>query len=654
MVKVQTKKIFWGLDSEASARGTVRQWGDIHSVQVCSSLGEHTGKVFYNAEGFKNWYNGRQRKYQPKIFYAFTLPFEYGSLMAWELLRASDEKGRLPWQHWTDKPINLFYIQIKKTRIPVFDVRVLFHQLKYGRGFLTSLHKLANYLSDYYHEDIHKLKTPLGADFGKRAPNMMKGEIPYFEKYGIRDAFIVAKAGEWLHSNIIEKWLHGKVDITRLFSWGTVSRHYFDLPEINQVKRFGYKTIVEFPNLWHQKIFGCTYAGRSEAFRTGNVGKQFYNDVGSLYPLAMVKSQCMLIRSVEDVTSDVNKDVLLGKASWEKFYECTSIPYGWLLGDFEVNDDLWALPLKVGETNWYVKGEFLNGLYNVLDLQASNAEIVKVHRVIVPIFEKSFAEQMGKFEELTKVKLFDEYESQIDKFCIKNTLNSTSGILGKSHPTFAAYTNIPAYNTLLAQSHLFMSQLFHKYHSEQHPISYTDTDSFFWDQPVGTEDEDKVIRDCEPYPTLPFQTLDTVPLRVGVRAVSCSEGAVIFRGKLYYMNEGADKQAFAGWKPFPKFFEEIVKKKPLEYYVERQVSRKWRTRDRKAVVLRVGRWFITREYWNLKKLKFIFRADTKRIRPTYDSYQLFLDNDSASSHAPTTEDVFRALSKEKWGVKVRG
>lgn len=550
--------IFWGIDTEASNKGKTHEKSDLHSIQVCNNLSEKkSGKVFTTPRDFKRWYM-HDVKPRPKIFYAFTLPFEYGTLSAWELLHTS-----APWQFWSDKPVNLFYINLKKTKrsrkgckIPIFDVRILFHQLRYGNLYLSSLKKLGDYLSDYYKEDIHKLAAPMGEDFGKRAPSLMvEGEFQYFEKYGIRDAFIAAKAAEWLHTNIIEKWLHGKIDITRLYSWGTVARHYFNLPTINESNWYARERTVTFPNIWHKKIFEQTYAGRNEAFKTGNVGEQYYNDVGSLYPISMIETQWLLIKDVEDVTLRVNKDVLLGKASWQKFYESTGVAYGWVLGDFRVNDDLWSLPYKVGENNWYVKGEFLNGLYHILDLQASNAEILKVHRVLNPVFDKSQAKLMKRFEQLTKIKLYDEYESQIEKYCIKSTINSTSGILGKSHPNFAEYTNIPAYNTLLAQSHLFMSELFHTYHSKRHPIVYTDTDSFFWDQPVGTQDKDKLIKDCKPYPDLPFQVLDTVPLTVGLRGVSRPEGTVIFRAKMYY--QGESSFAFSGWKPRPEFFEDF-------------------------------------------------------------------------------------------------
>jgi len=587
------------------------------------------------------------------------LTFEYGTLAAWELLNSSDENGNYPWQAWADNPINLFYIKIGRVKTAIFDTRIFFFQLRYGNNYLTNLKAVGKYLTDYYRpimpsdwEGCEKLDVPLGADFGKRPPT--DAERPYFERYGIRDAYISALSAKWLHENILQKWLgelgwgldkNGEPDelaIKRLYSWGTVAKYFFSLPQINDIKRYGRKFTIIFPNLWHKRIFEGTFAGRSEAFVTGNVGEAYYNDVSSLYPTAIIQTQCMLIKNV-DQWSDDKDDFVGSRGSWRKFYELTGKPYGWLLGDFSTTDDLWGLPIRVGQNNWYVTGTVPNAIYNILDLEASNATIEKCEAVIVPIFDLNQKRLMRHFEELAKIKLLKEYKSEVEKFAIKNTTNSTSGILGKSHPQFGATTNIPAYNTLLAQSHLYMSQIFHTHHTKQNPVLYTDTDSFFWHKPV-----DKVIEDCIPYPTLPFEIFETVPLEVGVRGVSRPEGTVIFRGKMYYQNENS--MAFSGWKPYPQYFIKIVESKPHEINVERQVNRKWKTRDRSIASLRIGRWHIKQEKWNIVKLKMILRADTKRKRPTQDSYQLFLDDKSASSRAWTYDESIAALDNMPWNA----
>ena len=631
---------YWGIDTEASNKGKVHTKDDIHTIQVCRSDGEHTGRVFWNAEEFKEWLQ-HDVKPRPKILYAFTLPFEYGTLAAWELLNASDQRGQHPWQQWADRPINLFYIKIHRTKIAIFDTRIFFYQLRHGNNYLTNLKAVGEYLTQYYKEPIEKLPIPINPpeEFGTRPPNLEEREA--FKAYGIRDAFISAKAAQWIHENIINKWLGRRVSITKLFSWGTVAKHYFNLPKTNRIRRYGRIIKVEFPNQWHQQIYHKgTFAGRSEAFWTGNVGEAYYNDVSSLYPTSIIQSQCMLIKNV--VQFHGNTDNLAGQINWRKFYEVTGYPYGWIEGVFHTDDDLWGLPMKVGMNNWYVTGTRY-GICHTLDLEASRAKIRHIKAVLVPEFEPKQAHQMKRFEDLTMIKLDKKYKSEIEAFCIKNTTNSTSGILGKARPHFGDTTNIPSYNTLLAQSHLFMSHIFHRYHSPAHPVLYTDTDSFFWDRPV-----EEIIEDCRPYPTLPFQTLDTVPLEVGVRGSSRPEGTVLFRGKMYYQNENS--MAFSGWKPFPRFFIEIIKTKPTEIYVERQVNRKWKTRDKAAVTLKVGRWFIKREHWSLNKLKQIFRADTKRHRPTQDSYQLFLDDRQEPSRSWTITEAIASIEKTPWIV----
>jgi hypothetical protein len=565
--------------------------------------------------------------------------------MAWELLSASTKKGEYPWQSWADDPINLFYIKVDKTRIPVYDVRNLFYQLRYGNDHLTNLRAVGKYLSDCYGLDIHKLEEPLGEDFGRRVPSQL--ERPYFERYGIRDAYICAKAAEWINENIMQKWLDGKVSVTQIYSWGTVARHYFHLPKIAQITRYGKRLSVVFPNQWHKRIFESTYAGRSEAFYTGNVGSVFYNDVSSLYPTSIIQTQCLLIRDVQEWRG--NADGLRGvRLNSQRFRDLTGYSYGWILGDFRTDSDLWGLPIKIGQNNWYVTGVLHNTLYNTLDLEAADAEILDVHAVLVPVFtsDSAFVNSMQKYELLTKVKLDNAFKSEIECHCIKSTINAASGILGKSHPSFAAQTNLPAYNVMLAQSHLFMSEIFHRFHTPDKPICYCDTDSLFWHRPI-----DQTIRLCEPYPDLPFQKLETVPLKIGVKGESRPEGTIIFRGKMYYQDE--NHLGFSAWKPFPQYFKKIVQEKPVKIGIERQISRKWRTRDGNVAAMKVGRWFIKKECWDIHKLKQIFRADDKRSRSSYDSYQLFLDGECVGSRAWTCCEATRRLGQTPWIAEIQ-
>jgi hypothetical protein len=633
-------KKFWGMDTEGKSEGVNLDESAIHSIQVCPNTGEKEGKAFKTKTEFINWL----RTVKPKILYAFTLPFEYGSLAAWELLQIQDEKGRYPWQDWADEPINLFYINPSKyMRVPVFDIRIFFHQLRYGNNYLTTLKALGDYLSDYYKQDIYKLPTPLGKDFGKRLPT--EEEWPYFAKYGIRDAYIAAKAAQWIHENIIDKWLGGKVPITKLYSWGTVAKHYFDLPKINKIVRYGKnKFKITFPNHWFKDILENSPAGRNEAFYTGAIPNLAYNDQDSQYPRAMTATQCLLIKNVKVWDGDATS--LIGKASWEKFYKITGMPYGWVLGTFKTEDDLWGLPIKFGDNNVYVTGTLSGKLYHLFNLEAANAEILNVETVLTPEFDSSLKPLMKKFEDLYLKKLKKQYESLIHKFCIKNTLNSTSGYIRRANPYPGDTTNPPASDTLLAYSHKDLSKIFHQYHTPSDPIRYCDTDSFFIQREI-----EATIEYTEPFPGLPYQTMETLPLDVSVKEPKVPL-AYIFRGKMYYQSEKS--AAYSGWKPYPQFFYKIIKEKPLEVTVERQIIRKWKTRIKKAVKLAVGRWYIQKDRWKLgyigkeKTLKHIFRADGKRKREHYDSYQLFLDNKCLSSRAWTIQEIRRMKSDSTW------
>ena len=627
--------VFWGIDTEGKGEGLENEKTDIHSIQVCSSDNENTGHAFRTSNEFHHWIRGLRGDKRPTIFYAFSLAFEFGSLAAWELLGACNKKGQYPWPNWLDDPKNLFWIQIAQKRIPVYDTRCLFSVLSDDKSQLSSLKRLGSYLSKFYDVDAEKLDHPLGDDFGKRAPT--PDEWPAFAKYGIRDAYITALAGRWLEENVMKTWLKGKVPIEEIYSWGTVARKYLELPNVGTIKYrkpdgalgIGYRTG------WPNMILDMTTAGRADAFVTGNVGKAFYNDVTSLYPIAAIHTQAMLIKDLQLWNGD--KTRLLGPVTWERFYEVTGAPYGWILGDFHTDDDIWGLPVKREDNNWFCTGDFRESLYHTLALEAANADAIRIHQILLPTYatknDLKYHNSMENYERLTIIKLDKIYKGDVQKHCIKSTINAATGVLGQAEPTIKQWTNPLAYNTLLAESHLIMSQLFHQHQSETHPIFYMDTDSFFWDQPV-----EKTLGFLEPYPTLPFQVDNPLPLTVGVKGESGPEGCVIFRGKMYYLNH--ELRAYSAWKPKPEYFNQIVEGHLKECDVERQVSRKWKTKDKTAKPLKIGRWFVKKEHWNFATTKRIFRADPKRCRVTRDSYQLFLNGESQTSRAWTRDEAY--------------
>jgi hypothetical protein len=642
----------WGVDSEGKARGVVDSTADIHSIQVCSSLGEDTGRVFRSEREFRDWTQSLRSDQRPNCFYSFTLPYEYGSLSAWDLLGAVDEKDRWPWQRGLDQPVNLFYIKPGRKRIPVYDVRRLLAPLTIEKEEAANLVALANYLSDYYKEDIHKLLSPLGGspeeggEFGLRAPT--EEEWPYFCKYGIRDAYINAKAGQWIVENVVTGWLKSAIPLENLYSWGTVARYYLNLPEVGYVRyrKPDGRLVIGYENAWQFKILKALTAGRSEAFWTGNVGQAYYNDVVSLYPVSLVHTQGLLICNV--VLWEGDRTQLEGPITWQKFYEITGSPYGWILGNFSTSDDLWGLMVGAGDQNWCCTGDNFDGmLYHTLRLDAANADVKRANAVLLPVFSESpaFREAMRLFENLAQRKMGKQYKDEIEKFSIKATMNSATGYVGKSEHGIGLTTNPAAYDTILAESYLLMSQIFHRYHSPKHPIYYTDTDSFFWDEPV-----EETIAYLEPYPGLPYQILADLPLAIDMKGESRPEGAVIFRGKMYYQSKKS--YACSGWKARRGDFVKIVEGKLREADVQVQISKKWKTRRRDVGRLQVGRWQVQNEKYtvigNAKgqgNLPMLFRADKKRCRPKYNSYELFLIDEHADSRAWTLDELHREMGR---------
>ena len=654
MARLKRVPVCWGIDSEGLASGTEMQSDDIHIVTVCPGNDESRGKAFKSGTDFRKWYNSLNSHARPKRFYSFTLPYEYGTMLGWELLNINE-----PHQPWTDQPLNLFYINPLNTtqgKIPVIDTRAYFGQILQDKRSSANLKALGEEMSHHYGIDAHKYDNPMEEAFGLRKPT--PEELRLLVRYGIRDAYIAALAGRWIEENILNGWLAGKdVDIEDLISWGTIAKQYLDLPTLAEYRYTNPETrrrVLGFKNAWNYQIMNhAIFAGRSEAFWTGNIGQVYYCDVSSLYPCSIVQSQAMRIKAIEKIPPD-HWDRLFGKVTWRRFYEAIGKPYGWIKGTFRTSDDLWGLPTRCARDEdedenglvIYATGT-VHGLYHTLDLEASNAEVLQVEYAMTPVFDDNadskFNTSADLYEKLLYSRLYTKLDP-IEETCLKFTLNAASGKEGEHHHGISTSTNPPAYSTLLAQSHLIMSRIMHTYHRPpDNPIYYTDTDSIFvHDRVEGT------IGYLEPYPNLPYHEIEKLPLKIKVKGTTRPEGCVIFRNKMYYQSaEDIGRglkysQARGGWKGDPKDYVNIVENKLTTATVHTQVTRKWKTRDKKAAILKTGRWYTMKEQWNLPKIKRIFRADYKRNRtPTgkdpsradYDSYQLHLDDEMRPSQA---------------------
>jgi len=90
----------------------------------------------------------------------------------------------------------------------------------------------------------------------------------------------------------------------------------------------------------------------------------------------------------------------------------------------------------------------------------------------------------------------------------------------------------------------------------------------------------------------------------------------------------------------PKDWLRIVQTLPTETVVTRQIRGTIRTRSRKAAQLQFGRWCYESLERKLPDLVETFHADDKRVRETYDSYELAREGRWIPSRAPTVAEFY--------------
>lgn len=611
---------YYGIDTEFLQSGTKNQ-SDVHTIQI--SNGEKTW-VFKSHEELFGWF----RKKAPKLLFTWTTEAEFGSFKAWKFIGADPYRNDLDRikRFWIERPSRNRKNKMVKTL--VFDIQPFFKEMTYKGKTLGSLSAIGEFLSDFYKKDLHKLDKPLGDDFGLRKPETDE-EWKYFEEYSAKDALICSWAAKWFIEEILSKYVPN-VNIRKLFSFGTIAKHYFNLPQLHV--RIGWQTILRpwYEDIWKKSIF----AGRNECFTNGYLGKIYYNDIASLYPIVTVWLHALEIRDIECVKTPKNCiDV-------QDYLTELSVPYAWIEGVFESHNDIWGLPKRGNQRNYYVVGDDIDGMYHTYDLLAAKAKIKKVDKILIPKFKSSIEQE--RFQKLTMKKLEHDYDSIPEKYCIKGVLNSLTGKLGQAKPQVSVTSNFPAYSTILAGSHYLMSQMFDQYA----PVYYTDTDSFFSCDPVNSE----------------VMTLTsirkphwTVPVEVEVKGESDDLGTIIFRSKHYYQSESSF--GFHGWKAFWTDWFKIVTELPNGISVNRQIARTFRTRDKKAQELQIGRWMTIKELYTNDKLVRLFRADDKRVRKNYDSYVLAQNRQKSESQAWDYNDWKQYRDNEKnalWRVTSKG
>lgn len=612
--------IYYGIDTEF-LQGGKKDTQDVHTIQI--SDGNNTC-VFKTREELYSWF----RRKAPKLLFTWTTEAEFGSFKSWGFIGANPYRKDLDRikRFWVERPSRNRKNKLVKTM--VFDIQPFFKEMTYKGKTLGSLEAIGKFLSDFYEKDLHKLTKPLGDEFGFRKPETEE-EWRYFEEYSAKDALICSWAAKWFIEEILSKYVP-KAKIRKLFSFGTIAKHYFNLPQLHA--RIGWQTILR---PWHDEIWKRSiFAGRNECFTNGYLGKIYYNDIASLYPIVTVWLHALEIRDISYVKTPKNCDNV------QDYLTELNVPYAWIDGVFETNNDVWGLPKRGNQRNYYVVGKNIDGMYHTFDILAAKAKITRINKILIPKFKPN--PEQERFQKLTMKKLEHDYSSIPEKYCIKGVLNSLTGKLGQARPQISVTSNFAAYSTILAGSHYLMSLMFDRYA----PVYYTDTDSFFSRNPVNSEVMTLTsIR--KPY--------WTVPVEVEVKGESDDLGTIIFRSKHYYQSKSSF--GFHGWKAFWIDWFKVVTELPKGIGVRRQIARTFRTRDKKAQELQIGRWITIKDIYTNDKLVKLFRADDKRVRTNYDSYSLAQQKQKSESRAWIYDDWKDYRDKEKnemWRVTTKG
>jgi hypothetical protein len=283
------------------------------------------------------------------------------------------------------------------------------------------------------------------------------------DRYAIDDSIITFTLSEYIRKKL-------GVDPARVGTVGRLALHFFPLPKRlswNPEAEKSDRRLVECPEIeWYIRT-DATYAGRSEAFHTGYIPHLFYNDVKSLYPVSIVLSKCLFIKAVEACEFselDISRDP-------------TNLNYGWVEGTFRTENDLWGFPYPY-ERNYFVVGT-VKGFYHTHDLASADAEVLDVKRCFRPVFDwdnPKLYKLHEAYRETVERRITQRLEGT-DSSLLKAGMNALGGQLGRLKPFACRHTNFPAYSSLLACSHLIMSNSFEEYKQRGGIVFGMDTDS---------------------------------------------------------------------------------------------------------------------------------------------------------------------------------
>jgi len=580
----------WGFDCEFLPTGKAGDPRNVHSVQLSDGFGDH--HFVESASDLKKWLHNRHRAL--KLIYGFNVLCDLGAIKEWlgeDSVKVVKFRGKL-----------IGTIKYGSAVVKAFDSQPLL--ANFGLRRLADVGELVG---------VPKLPKPpfLGLRKWKT-----QEEHEQFRRYAVQDAIITSLATRWL---IVQN----DCDPVKYASAGSIAAAYFDFPKRH--RRVKSRPLI--PAI--ERAAGRTCAGRSEAFVTGFTPNAFYNDVKSLYPCSIVATRALCIDGIEACDF---KDLAVNDDLNEK-------RFGWLLGTFETDNDLWGLPIHAKNVT-YVTGQ-ITGFYHTFDIAAAKAKIVHVSNAYKPIWRLDRRMFQSKFAKMLSKRVEGKLDARQARFA-KAVLNSTYGKLGQSHPE-AATTNYPAFSTILAHSHLIMSKLFDKCSTD---ILGMDTDSIFSQTDMtGTFGD---LTDGE----------YSIPLIMEVKGKG---DLAMFRAKTYMMRqEGKPIRVYGRhvWHYFIEDYFGLWERTDFPFLSRIEVKHTLKTRSKEALKLPLGFWREKPVKLTKEKISDLLEADNKRKRSTYDSFALFHQRRSMRSQAYTMNDAmfttqveYPSKSHEKFPVK---
>ena len=562
--------VFWGFDSEFLPTGKSGDPASVHSIQFSDGVKDHY--FLESPEALKEWFNNRHRTV--KEIFGFNMLCDLGAIKEWlPSVEVTKAQGKLVGK-----------IRYGSASIKAYDVQPLL--LNFGLRRLEDVGDLVG---------IPKLAKPKFLGLRKWET---REEYEGFRRYAVADAIITSKATRWLiEDNGCDPRIHA--------SAGTLASEYFNFPKRH--KRSHNKILM--PPI-ERAIAQNTSAGRNEFFTTGYTPNAYYNDVKSLYPLSIVTTKALII---DGVTPCNPKDLSIDR-------DLNNPNYGWLEGFFVTRNKMWGLPIQAKQVT-YVTG-YVMGLFHTFDLASAKAKVMSVAKAYKPTYDTKRQKQHNIFAEMLTKRLEGKLDDREARFS-KAILNSTYGKMGQSHPE-ATTTNYPAFSTILAHSHLTMSNLFDKCST---PILGMDTDSIF--SATNMSGKHGELTDGE----------FTIPLIMEVKG----KGELAsFRAKTYMMREKGKLIRVYGrhaWHYFLEDYFRLWENPKFPFTTRIDVKHTLKTRTKQALKLPLGFWIHKPVKLTKAKVSELLKADEKRKRATYDSFKLFQERKSQPSEPYNMDEI---------------